>query len=369
MPSAEFTYASLAEIQLLTINVQFTREIQRVTIPLGTSGTWTISYTSYAADGTPTTWKSSDLRYNLNAWELQSLFWGLGVGQTLVTKTVANQTAIYEVVIDSAAALDRQLFVVSIAGLVCGNSTCASSSVVRTQHTSTPMSGTFKVSYGNISTVNLAYNIGDDDFATAISTLGLGTVTAKSRGWYNRLDGNSWQISFDNYKGDVPLFLSVDVSNLQGGVNNNVTYSVIEYMKGTSDQFMDPIPSDYLYTIEQNPQIHVKVKGILASCPNDCSFIHSDEYTPKVSSVSSKVNGIVLEIVVNGSNFSSEKSEVSVFVGEEECHVTSATLSSIHCTLADRIAGTSPVNVYIAAKGKARSSAFITDSKLKIDLC
>jgi hypothetical protein len=138
-----------------------------------------------------------------------------------------------------------------------------------------------------------------------------------SRGWYNRGDGNSWQISFDKYEGDVPLLLEVDVSNLDGGVNpKNITGTAIEYIKGSANQFMNPIPSDYLFTAEQKPQIHVTVKDITASCRTDCSFTHSSDFTPTVTAVSNHVSGDQIVVNVNGTLFSTDQTEVTVYVGQ-----------------------------------------------------
>ena len=88
--------------------------------------------------------------------------------------------------------------------------------------------------------------------------------------------------------------------------------------------------------------------------------VFDDADTPSVSSISPNASRGGDLLTVTGNFKSSSSDNITVVIGGKSCQVTTATSSQITCKLSPRAAGTFPVNVMVANKGLATSTAVFT---------
>ncbi len=87
------------------------------------------------------------------------------------------------------------------------------------------------------------------------------------------------------------------------------------------------------------------------------TFTYSDSNTPVVTGLSTNSANSGDSIVISGTGFgTSAQSEGIVYIGAAVCTITSASSSSITCTLGDHSAGTVDIRVIISSKGLATNS-------------
>ena len=84
------------------------------------------------------------------------------------------------------------------------------------------------------------------------------------------------------------------------------------------------------------------------------SFTYDTAVSPTVISVSPN-SGVSGSITITGTNFGSDQSKVSVKVGTKSCVVSSASATSIQCTLSEGSAGIFPVVVSLSDVGNSNS--------------
>ena len=157
--------------------------------------------------------------------------------------------------------------------------------------------------------------------------------------------GRHWYVIFDSIQGNADP-LEIEEDNISGGSSNISQKLVIHpnFEPATSNLVYLPIPSDFLRTVSDTPQLTVKVNGMLAGCEQDhCQYNLIDSVsTPKVTgfnlneasgilSVNYQYNatesGRILE-----NNDLSEKN-ISVSFGFAECQILTISNSSLTCEL------------------------------------
>ena len=91
---------------------------------------------------------------------------------------------------------------------------------------------------------------------------------------------------------------------------------------------------------------------IPSSCKNDnCSFHFMMDMTPTVLSVSPMVGQAGTVVIITGTNFSSNITENTVYIGDTLCPILEANKTFIRCTAGPNVAGTHYVNVLVASSG------------------
>ncbi|CAF1415369.1 unnamed protein product [Rotaria magnacalcarata] len=122
----------------------------------------------------------------------------------------------------------------------------------------------------------------------------------------------------------------------------------------------DPLPGDITRTYHTSPQVEVFVGGYPSKCANannSCQFQWSSLQTPTISGLTQ--TGMTVSI--SGTGFSSVPESNIVLIGTiNSCVVTSATSTSIICTIGNAPSGIYNVNVDVVGKGLASSSGNVS---------
>ncbi|GAQ89759.1 hypothetical protein KFL_005590010 [Klebsormidium nitens] len=240
----------------------------------------------------------------------------------------------------------------------------ASGGAFRSRPGSGPLGGAFGVGFGNgtVTTFRALPVISDGvqarEILESLPAIKPGDVDVSVDWSPNAYYGYGWRITFQgNLAGQQPL-LVVNSSRLTGP---GASARVVEEQQGSFDQWMRPIPGDYLREPVPVPQsVSVSVDGIIGSCsdPAYCAFTYSVALTPNISSVSPTNGTIGDTITISGQGFSPLPSNNTVLVGGVRAQVTSSSGAQIQAKLAPGgAAGWTRVVVIVDGKGYAADSA------------
>ncbi|CAF3592631.1 unnamed protein product [Rotaria sordida] len=120
-----------------------------------------------------------------------------------------------------------------------------------------------------------------------------------------------------------------------------------------------PLSGDMTRTYQTNPQVEVFVGGFPSQCSSNstCDFQWLSSQTPTVTSIVQSS----MTLTITGTGFSTIPSSNTVIIGTSgSCTVTSATTTSLLCTIAAAPSGTYNVQVNVAGKGLASSTSNFT---------
>ncbi|CAF0819146.1 unnamed protein product [Rotaria sp. Silwood1] len=127
-----------------------------------------------------------------------------------------------------------------------------------------------------------------------------------------------------------------------------------------------PLSGDMTRTYQTNPQVEVLVGGYPSQCSgaNTCDFQWLSSQTPTVSSIVQSS----MTLTITGTGFSTTTSSNKVIIGTSgSCTVTSATTTSLVCTIASAPSGNYSVQVNVAGQGLASgTSSFTVNVPLQI---
>ena len=240
---------------------------------------------------------------------------------------------------------------------------------VISQQQSTELSGSFDLVYGTSAPINVSTTTTSEqlkrglelilELREGVSVFEEGTVES----------GKSWCISVDSLDPGAEKDFSVTNVQLFGG--NQATVQVdTNWVAASSRRVFTPIPSEFLSTFHEKPQISVKVSGVLAGCIGaECNF----EYVfganiPGITSYSRNNEELTvtldpnyLELEFSGAPLSSE--DFSINFANSECFVTEVSLPEIKCTVPlnpdgtpELEAGNHVPEVLVLGRGKLRSN-------------
>ncbi|CAF2963963.1 unnamed protein product [Rotaria sp. Silwood2] len=141
-----------------------------------------------------------------------------------------------------------------------------------------------------------------------------------------------------------------------------VTASIVQ----SGGVLFKPLSGDMTRTYQTNPQVEVLVGGYPSKCSgiSTCDFQWLSSQTPTVSSI---VQSNMI-LTITGTGFSSITSANTVIIGTSgSCTVTSATTTSLVCTIAAAPSGTYTVQVNVDGKGLASgTSSFSVNVPLQV---
>ena len=171
-------------------------------------------------------------------------------------------------------------------------------------------------------------------------------------------DQRCWNLRIPMYfsrstvTGDLPLIV-MNTTNL---ITDENTWRDVKVHANRDGGYLLKEPGgDFFRLKSDTPEVEVTVNDFLSICSTtDCSFSHSVDSTPVLSSVSSSLdndNNVILTIA--GTGLTSGINNYEVMVGETPCIVASADTAGITCQLGPGPAGTFPVEVIVKSKGRA----------------
>ncbi|XP_038045747.1 fibrocystin-L-like [Patiria miniata] len=220
-------------------------------------------------------------------------------------------------------------------------------SVVRPDKATEPITGTFDLGW-NVTKTQI--KVSSDATAEKLKEMlegnfDIGTLKVTREG---TCAGYTWRVEWLSKGGSQPL-LQVNGDGLSG---NNVSISSFRSVEG--QLLMGPIPGEFLRLPFEKPQVEVIVNTIPSSCSGgQCTFEFSEASTPTVqtSSPASGTDGTAL--ILTGSGFSTTQELNVVTIGGVGCDVTSASDTSISCSVGQAAAGTHEVRLEVTGEGLA----------------
>ena len=256
---------------------------------------------------------------------------------------------------------------------------------------STPLSGSFRVNFGDNSTA-YAYDkeMGQGNWtplmaATAsaqqlhdalVVLTGINDVVVYATG--NGYDSVLYQIAYYDPQGAVPC-LNVDASELHGVVGST-NCSVVR--EGDYDRLYTVIPGEWLYQEGDQNQVTLEVNGISSVCLaaadpaggalSGCEYLYDDTLTPTLTSVAPTTAPSINEslgtdgltagtvLTVEGSGFTDSNDTLVQFLPQfsvnpgtayQPCQQATVTATLIICILPPLSAGAYTVQVQVLSKG------------------
>lgn len=198
---------------------------------------------------------------------------------------------------------------------------------------SPPLEGTFKIKIGSEETKDLPFNVNTFTMQKHLSKFTFidKGVSVFERG--NAILGKKWDIIWDSFKNEDKIPIEI-VSNIKGGnvkdpativINNNVMFG------SSSNLYYHNIPSEFLRTFNDKPQINVKVNGIYAACPErNCGYNTLD--VEPVASAGYSDGIIVIELISDYQNLK-VSDNYSVEFAKSNCEIYDINLPNIKCKL------------------------------------
>ena len=232
--------------------------------------------------------------------------------------------------------------------------------VERISKESPKMSGTFSLTREGKTVDNIPVGISRFSFQELLENeYGLFGVEMTDNHWDKCYDNVlSWEFKFIG--GDQPE-MEIDTTNAVSH-GESFTSGFVTYQEGKvtivdlgADFFRLPATS-------ADPQVTVWVNGYLSSCDDasGCEFEYDSSFTPTlVSVVDALIDGDIV-LTITGTGFTDDIEDYDISVGERNCAVTTASTSSISCTLENGPAGDLEVIFYVKSKGKATGSLVYT---------
>ncbi|XP_078699976.1 fibrocystin-L-like [Branchiostoma floridae x Branchiostoma belcheri] len=201
--------------------------------------------------------------------------------------------------------------------------------VQQLQTASLPVQGSFHVTFNGRVAAVLA-NVTDEDLVDILK-LELGVDAKVER--EGECSGYKWKIEWLLDGGDK-ADLQVDGADLTG---NDV--KIEQSTTNHGGLWFYPIPGDMLRTWHDTPQVAVSINNIPSRCEGDCSFSWATANTPTITTVTPPQGNVGTEVIIYGTGFSTNCSDMRVAIGHTEdsdegavCEPTTCTSHSVACT-------------------------------------
>eukprot|EP00193_Tetraselmis_chui_P006079 CAMPEP_0177755180 /NCGR_PEP_ID=MMETSP0491_2-20121128/2425_1 /TAXON_ID=63592 /ORGANISM="Tetraselmis chuii, Strain PLY429" /LENGTH=1350 /DNA_ID=CAMNT_0019270653 /DNA_START=165 /DNA_END=4213 /DNA_ORIENTATION=- len=387
VPSDAPAYNSLREIQDVTISLSYTYEKQRFDIPITepvTDGFYQI-FQRYTTTGGSSFGQVSVPALSNASVVQEAMFW-LGDKEVTSCTSSTAEGICFEVEYQTLVSSPRELIEIRFAqeAIVCGSLSCGLTPATtyvanRTADGSPPVSGTWAITYGDLSTGPIGWGASADTVRTNLAANPLfppGPYHVERIA--NDFDTQTYRIEFVGVAGPIFSTLNVNTTELDGGDTITATTSVV--IEGSFDRLLMPIPGYMLRTMATSPQLRVTSAGHPARCAlnTTCDFMPSEADTPVVTSVEEFLGPDTIAepeaarvLVIHGSGFSSAINGNNVTVANELCRIMDVQEDRITCALTQVVTGVNKVVVNVLAKGLARhegsNAPFIVSGPLTID--
>ncbi|XP_076438592.1 LOW QUALITY PROTEIN: fibrocystin-L-like [Babylonia areolata] len=229
--------------------------------------------------------------------------------------------------------------------------------VTRVSRASPPLGGAFNVTLDDVTSHNIAVSpsLEAEHVRSALSlmdTLGDVEVTGHAH-----CSAFTFTVTMTTRGGDVDQM----TLNGEGLTGTDVTSYVTTVDDGSV--WFSPVPGDMLRTVHSEPQLTVFINNVPTRCKRDadCSYTWSDDATPTVTGVHPTSGTWGTELNITGTGFDDDAPENnSVTLGGADCVVTSASSTSLQCTVSVSPAGSLPVRVRVSSKGLASGDVIFT---------
>lgn len=131
-------------------------------------------------------------------------------------------------------------------------------------------------------------------------------------------------------------------TNFTGGIiegsNGNTSYTTnYDLLFNSNDnQYWAVIPSDFLRTIEELPQLRVWINDTLSVCKGNCSYSYLSP--PEIPFITGYVQTLST-LTITGNNFPERAESISIKLGYVPCDIETITVSQIECAVGQGVAG------------------------------
>ena len=389
-------YASVPTVQNITISSAVRRAVQTITltgfnsgfvqIASGASGSAYFDIAAYSAAQV--------------ASSVQSVSGCSNGGSVQVQRTVPSQGIAYGITFtitwNCPSPSGRAQLTVNNVNLTGNSSVTPSIASAVVQTASIPLGGSFTLGFGNGTILYTKQgNVNGDKTGVIAPTATSQTVhdqlvlltplnqlTVSSTG--NGYDSITYFITFYDPSGPVRC-LDVDGTHLTG---DGAAISCSLYQVGSTDRFINPIPSDWLFVPADNNQVTLQVNGVDAICQgnttnyqtyypsiNDCAYLYETALTPTLTSVApaSWTAGTVLTL--SGSKFNALNVNDNVVKFLPSFTVASGLVfptcqnvtvstdgTTITCIMPDLSAGNYVVQVQVVSRGATTFTSPLTSA-------
>ena len=129
--------------------------------------------------------------------------------------------------------------------------------------------------------------------------------------------GTSVQISGDGFLVDRTIVSLSGISYSKS--NSNISYSNVSLITSSS-------------SVGSN-SISIYVNGVLAICSSNCNYQFSTNVAPTISSISPTSVSSLSIMSITGTQFGTDKTKLTVTIGNNNCNMINATANLITCSL------------------------------------
>ncbi|CAF3664415.1 unnamed protein product [Rotaria sordida] len=234
----------------------------------------------------------------------------------------------------------------------CTNPSLLNAIISRITPASSPVTGTFDLIFNGQTYSSIPVDISTLDLTNRLQSSADFSFLSITRS--RDCTGYSYRIEWLTNGGKKTPITIANIDSISP-IGTTVTAFVIQ----SGGILYKPLPGDMTRTYHINPQTEVFVGGYLSKCSssNTCDFQWSITQTPSVTSI--EKNNMTLTII--GTGFSTIASSNEIIIGTEGlCTVTSATTTSLICTIIDAPSGIYTVQVNVVDKGLATGTSNLT---------
>ncbi|XP_069115226.1 fibrocystin-L-like [Argopecten irradians] len=221
--------------------------------------------------------------------------------------------------------------------------------VTRVQAATPPIGGTFALTFLGQKTPDLSVTVETEALETYLEAInGVDDVTIIKEGDCSNFN---WFITYNSLAGDQSL-IQAHTESLTGP-----SVSMIPRDEVHGHLLFDPIFGENLRFPADQPQVAVTVNDVTSKCSGSCSFEWLQSSTPSVTGITPATGQQGTVATITGTGFSSTASDNSVMVGGVACSVTTASSTSITCTVGNGLEGIHKVSVSVTGYGLAQHSS------------
>lgn len=345
IPNAPNDVSNPFRVQSVKINCPFDYEVVEFKISGAQSGQWKIQFNSFNADGSIKTVTTRALAYNIAESTLEGVIsWDISLKNTIIKKMFTSTgeetaniaeayTIAYNVTFITLRKSSLKPVIVS-SGLV---GTQVAVKVTQLQASSTAVTGTFTIAYGdesreiayNIQTYNLEGKLRELGFPDPMRVVQVGDADL----------GAEWRIQYNNRGLRNEPNLTITGHSLSGcRASSPISVDITTLQESSNDLYYEVIPVDLLFTAEQNTQVTVKSNGVTANCPNfNCDYIIQENDLPTITSSSYVAPDLTLLLENVSTNpttgLSYTAKDIRIFFANTECEVESYDATTSPVTL------------------------------------
>ena len=314
----------------------------------------------FAVDPTTGSWTCAQVLQALN---------DLLTGESFLCKSGTGQNSVYfEIEFTKPWSSTRKVITGDFTGLSPAGTLTTTTKIPGTS----PILGNFTVTHKGLTSQNIAFGASSGTVEYAVnSQLASVENSLQVFGTVNSLKAEYWFYLPRSMISSQSDYFTIDVSALTGGgiqgsdKPNDVEFkSEVQYEDLTSEYY-SVIPSEFLRTLQDKPQVLVEVEGRRVLCRGDCSFVYLAEADlPAVTGFTQTGSNLA----VTGTGFdkvSDKAADFYVNVAGSPCLVSTVSASSLECSLSPTVAGSHVPVIGGVNVGKFPMDASITSKVIQ----